>query len=159
MHTEHSVSVSIHAPTRGATYTGFINNLRLNVSIHAPTRGATKKDCFNCPYINVSIHAPTRGATLAKMIADRCGMFQFTRPQGARLIIITLFLTRLSFNSRAHKGRDGLADVRSLADNVSIHAPTRGATYIVSLYNLNLYVSIHAPTRGATADNRTAYRS
>jgi hypothetical protein len=32
---------SIHAPTRGATYAGFIKDLIKAFSIHAPTRGAT----------------------------------------------------------------------------------------------------------------------
>ena len=39
-------------------------------------------------------------------------------------------------------------DIESL---VSIHAPTRGATYDGLLPFPELVVSIHAPTRGATA--------
>ncbi len=36
-------------------------------------------------------------------------------------------------------------------DVVSIHAPTRGATYTdIDLVGKFIYVSIHAPTRGAT---------
>ena len=35
-------------------------------------------------------------------------MFQFTRPQGARHVIPDDVLSNISFNSRAHKGRDGL---------------------------------------------------
>ena len=33
---------------------------------------------------------------------------------------------------------------------ISIHAPTRGATGYFSLSKQNGYISIHAPTRGAT---------
>ena len=36
------------------------------------------------------------------------------------------------------------------ADIVSIHAPTRGATLVKQLSELERKVSIHAPTRGAT---------
>ena len=86
IHEEYRAVVSIHAPTRGATFgaDGWTNILW--VSIHAPTRGATytalshriPDDCFNPrPYtrgdllrpslrqelLPVSIHAPTRGAT------------------------------------------------------------------------------------------------
>ena len=34
---------------------------------------------------------------------------------------------------------------------VSIHAPTRGATFDISSFDKHDVVSIHAPTRGATA--------
>ena len=33
---------------------------------------------------------------------------------------------------------------------VSIHAPTKGATYAESVFNFSRCVSIHAPTKGAT---------
>jgi len=76
--------VSIHAPTRGATFVretplhdgrfqftrprGARRVIRLrkgrsNVSIHAPTRGATPDFSYAGIIGNVSIHAPTRGAT------------------------------------------------------------------------------------------------
>mgnify|MGYP007058238478 CR=1 FL=1 len=35
------------------------------------------------------------------------------------------------FNSRAHAGRDKLKELAELALDVSIHAPTRGATFAV----------------------------
>ena len=55
--------------------------------------------------------------------------FQFTRPRGARL-------------ARARHGRADL--------DVSIHAPTGGATRAVVRVLDFLPVSIHAPTGGAT---------
>jgi len=55
--------VSIHAPTRGATFYHFSLGVFFLVSIHAPTRGATEAlSLFEAQAI-VSIHAPTRGAT------------------------------------------------------------------------------------------------
>ena len=56
-------------------------------------------------------------------------MFQFTHPRGVR---------------RGY-GRKGFAD-----RDVSIHAPTRGATTNLLKRTENGRVSIHAPTRGAT---------
>ena len=55
------------------------------------------------------------------------------------------------FNPRTHTGCDWCQLFKSSKEvNVSIHAPTRGAT----LFDLKIYqlvgVSIHAPTRGAT---------
>ena len=125
------VIVSIHAPTRGATYddmgrhitvTGFQSTLprgerpavirawaaATGVSIHAPTRGATKRREIKKLVPQVSIHAPTRGAT-----AEKC-----PPPYIA-----------LSFNPRSHAGSDSPNLSRSpAAVLVSIHAPTRGAT-------------------------------
>ena len=80
------MKISIHAPTRGATYVtrtilsnqtdfnprshkgsdiyrrSFTNNYS-NISIHAPTRGATVTAEAREPDPEISIHAPTRGAT------------------------------------------------------------------------------------------------
>ena len=65
--TRGSSSVSIHAPTRGATRESRPQQPPVGVSIHAPTRGATD----GTPIIGmrdpkVSIHAPTRGATCSR---------------------------------------------------------------------------------------------
>ena len=80
------ITISIHAPTRGATtsFAATICKLRLfqstllqeerlgadimflcsdNISIHAPTRGATGISRRTYMETRISIHAPTRGAT------------------------------------------------------------------------------------------------
>ena len=36
-------------------------------------------------------------------------------------------------------------------ESLSIHAPTRGATFVCEYENFCIVLSIHAPTRGATA--------
>ena len=56
-------TISIHAPTRGATEkcTGY--NCKMAISIHAPTRGATLQVLQESKKQKISIHAPTRGAT------------------------------------------------------------------------------------------------
>ncbi len=55
--------ISIHAPTRGATYSaGFLMG-DSHISIHAPTRGATVFRLSRRMEKKISIHAPTRGAT------------------------------------------------------------------------------------------------
>ena len=78
------VSVSIHAPTRGATSCSNTVTLPGFVSIHAPTRGATLCALSSAWQQSVSIHAPTRGATPRNPYVFRSVRFQFTRPQGAR---------------------------------------------------------------------------
>ena len=81
--------VSIHAPTKGATFDtknmsdedvkfqsthprrvrhqtdpAFV--ARKNVSIHAPTKGATSNQHETTHHTTVSIHAPTKGATMCR---------------------------------------------------------------------------------------------
>ena len=167
-------SISIHAPTRGATrlisegHSGYIyfnprshkgsDRIRRDlavgkkISIHAPTRGATHGGGQGCWAEAISIHAPTRGATTMDCIkCQQKNTFQSTLPQGER--------------QKNHKsGRRFLP--------ISIHAPTRGATlgmptvyYICYNFNPRSHkgsdrdrggiaavhdISIHAPTRGAT---------
>ena len=104
-----SCSVSIHAPTRGATDENAVIGKKTGVSIHAPTRGATQR--YNTKIIipyRVSIHAPTRGATVT--ITDyptTNGEFQSTHPHGVRHRNCHSHLLRTScFNPRTHTGCD-----------------------------------------------------
>ena len=103
-----TASVSIHAPTRGATDLQRGDAAAAGVSIHAPTRGATIPPKELQKLKTVSIHAPTRGATVLRSASSsEVLMFQSTRPRGAR-----------------PTGRQRFVP----AQQVSIHAPTRGAT-------------------------------
>ena len=123
-------TVSIHAPTWGATPVGaycfntatkfqstrprgarqpeqdYIDSY-YNVSIHAPTWGATPPCRIGLARHRVSIHAPTWGAT----IGYSCPSFR-----------------RACFNPRAHVGRDFARKRAVIVEHVSIHAPTWGAT-------------------------------
>ncbi len=145
--------VSIHAPTRGATpiavFSGFDHS---SVSIHAPTRGATlKASCvltrrlgFNPrahagrdmswpawrprpPSFNPRAHAG-RDRGLVRLEALYAS-FQSTRPRGARPGCRDRRNRRhAGFNPRAHAGRDQARRREAEHLDVSIHAPTRGAT-------------------------------
>ena len=127
-----TISVSIHAPTRGATCVSLLpypQYTSFNPRPHAggdTSRCSTYSStaCFNprphaggditCYNIVgdywVSIHAPTRGAT--------CCL------QG--------FLSAVGFNPRPHAGGDTMAATEYDLLQVSIHAPTRGATSLRS---------------------------
>ena len=59
-----SISVSIHAPLKGALWCTFQLILVGDVSIHAPLKGATTDSKGAEIRIQVSIHAPLKGATL-----------------------------------------------------------------------------------------------
>ena len=148
------IAVSIHAPTRGATMVGGDVFDGLLVSIHAPTRGATYQtyeDIWINSSFNPRAHAG-RDLTL-DMLEITQQRFQSTRPRGARHF--------------------RLGAVHGILE-VSIHAPTRGATcklascvWLSKCFNPRAHagrdlkyqrcvenvawVSIHAPTRGATS--------
>ena len=146
-----------------------------SVSIHAPTRGATFRKygqsmiprCFNprthtgCDYASPS----------------NCGspmMFQSTHPHGVRRVNGVYVINIKKFQStHPHGVRHGVEDAPVMAALVSIHAPTRGATRHFKVIGRSrsfnprthtgcdtgvcpppspIAVSIHAPTRGATID-------
>ena len=109
---DHAVNVvnrdiSIHAPTRGATFMRLIFSIISTISIHAPTRGATIPVFRLIIKPVISIHAPTRGAT-----SEGCD-----EPPGW-----------LYFNPRSHKRSDHCRADCCPRCRISIHAPTRGAT-------------------------------
>ena len=145
--------VSIHAPTRGATFAVVDLRPAFAVSIHAPTRGATGRGrglrCCCGQFQStrprgarpdrhrqeraggaVSIHAPTRGATwcaCSQWLSSH--QFQSTRPRGARPAWRVRSPPSSWFQSTRPRGARRMAGAdRQGVDGVSIHAPTRGAT-------------------------------
>ena len=110
------------------------------------------------------------------------GEFQSTLPQGERRESGSqMCLVHRDFNPRSHKGSDGGAgkEIRLDPDfnprshkgsdrsmrfyrrkkDISIHAPTRGATPHRGGLEEAMRISIHAPTRGATGELRKPRRS
>ena len=80
----------------------------------------------------------------------RYNKFQSTLPRGERPYNMALPVHTADFNPRSHEGSDNIVDNVDRAVNISIHAPTRGATISVQIVILQFKISIHAPTRGAT---------
>ena len=101
-------------------------------------------------------------------------MFQSTHPHGVRHICTLEPLPPSGFNPRTHTGCDTIKAMRKrkryrfqsthphgvrrtqiililMCNDVSIHAPTRGATTSGANVGSATVVSIHAPTRGATS--------
>ena len=128
------ITVSIHAPTKGATahsasivfsffcfnprshegsdYLNCLCNYDNLVSIHAPTKGATDKERKQVLGYQVSIHAPTKGATIQAMTSYTNTMVSIHAPtKGAT--IYRQHQCRLSpgFNPRSHEGSDSSVGV------------------------------------------------
>ena len=148
--------ISIHAPTRGATFCSQNQHHAGIISIHAPTRGATQTPPPNrlTPH-PISIHAPTRGATI--LLPDAFSAVTYFNPRshkGSDDQKDILVLIEDDFNPRSHKGSDTGGSGCCPGYKISIHAPTRGATMSPpALSGTGKQISIHAPTRGATLLN------
>ena len=158
--------ISIHAPTRGATLTS-AKRYRIFVFQSTLPRGErpeTEKELhayeynFNPrshegsdqpsedthPVEHISIHAPTRGATSFTTSYSSLSKFQSTLPRGERLWKTCSFPFRLYFNPRSHEGSDAWCRSCYSHNQISIHAPTRGATmgsfipYLISKFQSTL---------------------
>ena len=101
------MSVSILAPTRGATWQEFVEDIRIVVSILAPTRGATQ------------LGRAARGSR----------MFQFSPPRGGQRVYRISWRNPYLFQFSPPRGGQRMPLPEPYHPNeVSILAPTRGAT-------------------------------
>ena len=123
-------SISIHAPTWGATTDFYPFRAFKIISIHAPTWGATGDIWQRMADLGISIHAPTWGATL-KPLHQAAGISYFNPRThvGCDISFHSAHLTAFYFNPRTHVGCDLNRLVQRVAvGEISIHAPTWGAT-------------------------------
>ena len=77
-------------------------------------------------------------------------LFQSTLPREERRHRCRQQLQRQNFNPRSHERSDYLKALDHYIKEISIHAPTRGATLQLLPFPRFQRISIHAPTRGAT---------
>ena len=105
--------ISIHAPAKGATFTGDPLNVlstdfnprsregsdyqhlltfnNAGISIHAPAKGATLELDKLKSYSRISIHAPAKGATAFTIFSQPRKIFQSTLPRRERQHLLTSF--------------------------------------------------------------------
>ncbi len=100
----------------------------------------------------ISIHAPTKGATGLERCMDRI-IYNFNprSHEGSDISSYPPMLNSQHFNPRSHEGSDGYLYQPGNVPLISIHAPTKGATYKNVRSELQSSISIHAPTKGATS--------
>ena len=127
-------NVSIHAPTRGATYTTICANAekQLFQSTHPHgVRPAMLRACRIWKRFNPRTHTGCDPAPFFLNVGLL--MFQSTHPHGVRLKSKRFALLWTGFNPRTHTGCDDPNPVTEpIGTGVSIHAPTRGATTAIS---------------------------
>ena len=168
--------ISIHAPARGATsFLLYSTPVEIFQSTLPQGERQRKSVHFIPNLINISIHAPARGATPFCFPYQRTVIqFQSTLPQGERPRLLQKTGSDWYFNPRSRKGSDHSRRLRSshkqrfqstlpqgerldesaegspLYQDISIHAPARGATMWYNGGDNKNGISIHAPARGAT---------
>ena len=117
--------------------------------------GCDLEQNLNAHTLYVSIHAPTRGATGGRRRSPGFLWFQSTHPLGVRPFCTRLMRLHTKFQSTHPLGvRRYFSLSYKPKIQVSIHAPTRGATGSAKVLGDIQIVSIHAPTRGATPISR-----
>ena len=121
------------------------------VSIHAPTWGATQLDMFYQQRNEVSIHAPTWGATMDAFALYLKYTFQSTLPHGERPYAGIGIEKDYGFNPRSHMGSDS-SEAASIWPHSRFNPRSHMGSDLILLDRLHLHrqVSIHAPTWGAT---------
>ena len=70
--------------------------------------------------------------------------------KGATGVHVATHTDGLNFNPRSREGSDADPPLSHLSDNISIHAPVKGATVHAYKESLAYQISIHAPVKGAT---------
>ena len=124
----------------------------ISISIHAPTRGATTDwtPCFTPTLI--SIHAPTRGATTFRMIVLIPRLYFNPRShEGSDVSTSTKTNTLLKFQSTLPRGeRHGIFGMMYTDPVFQSTLPRGERRYISKRLGYGVCISIHAPTRGAT---------
>ncbi len=149
-----------------------------SISIHAPTRGATCRTlCCGLHFRHFNPRTHEGCDKEVKAVTFDLFLFQSTHPRGVRLSAAFFFISikYISIHAPTRGATsNSLHQIRSFS--ISIHAPTRGATIVYHIYSvLSIFqsthprgvrlgtsriefghepISIHAPTRGATLNNR-----
>ena len=146
---------------------------RMSISIHAPVKGATDFQAGQVRLLHISIHAPVKGATTS--ISSASILRTNFNPRSREGSDLTRALSRSAdyyFNPRSREGSDQWGLVQQLDRMISIHAPVKGATGPLgwrcrwwSYFNPRSregsdpgeapgehahQISIHAPVKGAT---------
>ena len=151
-------------PRRERPGAGEITSRKATISIHAPAKGATDIRIPKGYYLDISIHAPAKGATWQEHKEEiKDAIFQSTlprrerrspkrkRPSGPRFQSTLPRRERRKWGTVHDKGtefqstlprreRHRPVDVESRSRTISIHAPAKGATSLISVVSADVSV-------------------
>ena len=122
------LTISIHAPTRGATISGSRGAMleHFNPRSHERSDRVLPLLLLSAYYFNPRSHE--RSDLLVVVIVFPTCRFQSTLPREERLHGIKAVTKSVNFNPRSHERSDLLQLCTKQLFSISIHAPTRGAT-------------------------------
>ena len=102
----------------------------LSISIHAPAKGATESECTVAGNADISIHAPAKGATFSWVfIGFTAAQFQSTLPRRERQFFQYFHVLLFQFQSTLpRRERPYHERTFDMTITISIHAPAKGAT-------------------------------
>ena len=127
------ISISIHAPPRGATILLFRQNDALCISIHAPPRGATLEVAQNGGCCDFDFNSrPSARGDLSGYIQPSAFLFQFTPLREGRRLVRYFDRVRIAFQFTPLREGRRIAESEPRRLAISIHAPPRGATGVIS---------------------------
>ena len=140
--------ISIHAPAKGATDSLFIANIFL-INFNPRSReGSDRQRGSDCGKPReISIHAPAKGATLLLVPKNYQQKFQSTLPRRERLKVQQKFFLGSIFQSTLpRRERPYENDFIADSEEISIHAPAKGATVFINIFSLAVrlfFISSH----------------
>ena len=162
------IYISIHAPAKGATESDRSCWGLTEFQSTLPRRERRIPKATKYGFNNISIHAPAKGATQRDLLISHCSVFQSTLPRRERLYHIPIvpgkqrFQSTLPrrerppdpslsdqdphFNPRSREGSDPAETLKAWGEDISIHAPAKGATAFINIFSLAVrlfFISSH----------------
>ena len=143
--------ISTHAPTQGATNSFFSPSVRFSFQLTRPrkARPPYTRKLSSMTYFNSRAHA--RRDTMARIIRLTRNTFQLTRPRKARHheIMRERLLARFQL-TRPRKARPLFCSNSPCFFRFQLTRPRKARLLCNFQFSFNILISTHAPTQGAT---------
>ena len=121
-----------------------------DISIYVPTRGAIYIYAHHLNSTLISIHAPTRGATTTNAKRETENAFQSTLPREERHYLTKCVKVFQKFQSTLPREEQHMNQMHiPIIHNFNPHSHER-SDFVPRRISRYIVISIHAPTRGAT---------
>ena len=147
--------ISIHAPTRGATILCNHRGLVFGFQSTLPREERHATASGRCAYMNFNPRSHERSDITGVSFMFQMYYFNPRSHERSDMEPAELMLIRYLFQSTLPREERQVPESGTWqTSEISIHAPTRGATSTSNKTISSIIISIHAPTRGATARMR-----
>ena len=143
--------ISIHAPAKGATNPRQVISAPYRISIHAPAKGATSS---NTVLFTISTDFNPRSREGSDVLLPYQSMthsqFQSTLPRRERLVPLQTSKCAPYFNPRSREGSDFPTLHKQFTHRNFNPRSREGSDQSLTVYPVLQDISIHAPAKGAT---------